>query len=772
MLKVASKSDDGTGQGTWVAEEQQTESTIDLEWLMAVARRQMLVIAICAFLGGIVAVVYSFTATPLYTAATHLLIDPRRSSTSDELMGLSDVGIETGAVESQVQVLQSEEIVAKVAENLDLANDPQFGTATVSLSPIKLIRDAVKSILVAFGFVEVQPVSEVEAAFARERGIIEALKGGLAVNRLGLSYVLNVAFTSAYPELAARIANGFADAYLNDQLEAQFEFTRRASNWLSDRVIQLKEQALQSDLAIQQFRAENNLIMADGRLVSDQQLGELNTQLIFARAERAEVEARYERIQSIIESGDMEAAVAESLSSNVITGLRQQFLEASKRQAEISERLGENHQTAIKARNDMKEFERLIFQELGRIAESYESDYQVATIREEALEDSLAKMVGSAANINTTMVQLRELEREAQTYRNLYETFLQRYQEAIQRESFPIVEARVISQAAKPIEASYPNKKLFLLFGLAAGGTFGIGIGAMREFRDRSFRSGNQVNDDLDQQYIGGLPNVKGSAGRGSGAAGAGDVDESGRRAKRVPLMRYVLDAPLSIFAETLRSAKVSADLNLGDKNPKIIGIVSTLPNEGKSTVAKNFATLLSYLGNKTLLIDGDLRNPGLSKEIAPHAKAGLIEALHEGQLNKDLIVYEEESRLAILPTVLRRRTSQTNMLLSSPAMKAILTQAGNHFDYIVIDLPPLGPVVEVRAAAAQIDAFLYVVEWGRTSRKLVRTTLFNNESVRSKCLGVILNKINSTKIRLYEEHDSPTYYSSEYGKYIQRDVG
>jgi succinoglycan biosynthesis transport protein ExoP len=230
--------------------------------------------------------------------------------------------------------------------------------------------------------------------------------------------------------------------------------------------------------------------------------------------------------------------------------------------------------------------------------------------------------------------------------------------------------------------------------------------------------------------------------------------------------MRFAVDQPLSPFAETLRAVKIAADLTLPDHATKVIGVTSVLPGEGKSTVAMNFASLLSHLGNRTLLIDGDLRNPGLTRAVAPNAKEGIIEAVLEGKPLKSLLVRDQASSLSVLPAVLRGRVPHTSDFLVSAGMKALLKQAHDEYTFIVLDLPPLGPIVDVRAVTPQLDAVLFVAEWGETARTLIRDTLASHPLVRDKCLGVVLNKVTMSKLKLYEHYGPEDYYTGRYAKY------
>ncbi|MBZ8133271.1 GNVR domain-containing protein [Afifella sp. IM 167] len=732
------------------------EKLIDVDWLLSAARRQMWIVAAFTVLGAIGGLVYALTAVPLYSARMELLIDPRKVTNREEVLRLDQVGMDTAAVENEIQILTSDKIVSTVADDLDLVHDPRFSNSVSDplTGFVKGAKDWVRERFVDWGWLPHENFSPEESDFRRRREMIETLQETLEVRRAGLSYMLNVSYESAFPEMSAEIVNAFGKAYLSDKLESQFEFTQRANDWLASRVEELRQKASEANANVQDFRTKNGFIEAEGRLVSEQELSELNSQLVLAKAATASARAKHERIQSIVNAGSVDAVVSEALDNRVVNDLRLAYMDAAKREGEISSQLGASHQQAIRLRREMQDYKRLIFSELGRIAESYESDYQVAKSRESALEENLQKLKGVASGTNSQRVRLDELEREATTYQNLYSTFLQRYQEALQRQSFPIVEARIVTPAEKPIYPSYPSKPLILAIGFALGGMIGVGVGGIREMRERTFRTGNQIVDDLNLEYIGSVPIVDLPATTSSGG-------------KAPAIMRYVLDQPLSPFAQTVRSAKVAVDLTV-ESQSKVIGIISVLPNEGKSTVAKNFASSLAYLGNKALLIDGDLRNPALSRQIAPDSEVGLVETLQEGRLRRDALIFEEESRLAILPTVLRRRTPHTGMLLSSPPMRGILEEARSLFDYVVLDLPPLGPVVDARAATPQIDAFIFVVEWGRTPRQLVRSVLNSNPFIREKCRGVILNKVDIGKRKLYESYGSADYYHGEYGAYYQ----
>jgi polysaccharide biosynthesis transport protein len=745
---------------------------LDFDRLLAAARRQWRLVAVCGVVGLLLGIAYIMSAVPMYTASTNLLIDQGSNRIVDELSTSGGMLEDESTVLSQVELLKSDQIAGKVIDSLNLTADTVLMNTTTSL--VRRAKFAAQALLDVSSWFR---ADEEEALDAQEQRLkaLGILSDNLDVARVGRSYVLAISYTSPSPELSARIAQAYAEAYLSDQLDSKYESTRRASSWLQGRIDELRQQALQTDLAVQRFRAEKGLIAANGQLVSDQQLTELNTQLTLAQADAATAQAKKDRIESLISSGDTDAVVNDALISSTINALRGKYLEAAKREAEISGKLGRDHQQAVRLRSEMGDYRKLMFEELGRIAESYRSDLQVAQAREASVRASVDAATGISAGANETQVQLRELEREAETYRNLYQTFLQRYQEAVQQQSFPITEARVITDAQVPGGPSKPRKGLSLALALVLGLAAGSGLGAYREFRDRFFRTADQVREELDLEFLGSVPAVKSTpigGGKRFGKRSADLVPQDERHIRMTSsVSRYVLDHPMSSFAEALRSAKIASDLAVVHPRSKIIGLVSVLPGEGKSTIAINLAELLASNKAKVLLIDGDIRNPGLTRAVAKHATAGIIEAVMEERPVQDVVMTDPETGLAFIPAAVRHRVPHTADLLASSSMASLLAEASAVYDYILIDLPPLAPVVDVRAIAPRMDAFIFVVEWGETARRVVRSTLAANPQIAEKCLGVVLNKVDSEKMKLYRDFGSDEYYTSRYQSYYRQDA-
>lgn len=735
-------------------------SQIDFDKLLAAARRQWRVVALCVILGLVGGGAYLITAVPRYTASTSILIDRSNGQIVQQLSTINGSIDDEASILSQVELFKSEAIGLAAVDKLKLQDNAQFMAEGQSL--LAPVRAAIQELLQTIGMSNASTDALMDPQEKARRSALAILLDKLDVTRAGRSYVLEASFTSTSPALSASVISAVAEAYLNDKLDAKYEATRRAGSWLQDRIEELRQQSLTSDMAVQRFRAENGLVQAGGKLVSDQQLAELNSALIVARADTARAQARYDRIQQIIASGQSDALVTDALDSSVINTLREKYLDASKREADISKRLGKDHIQAIRLRQEMGEYQRLMFDELGRIAESYQSELEVARSRERNITEGVSNATSVSVTANETQVQLRELERASETYKNLYQTFLTRYQEAIQGQSFPVTEARVISKAVPPSQPSSPKKVLVLALSFLLGGALGTGIGAFREFRDRFFRTGDQIRDVLGLEFLGAIPLVKSISVAKTDLPSRKDIDF------RRSITRQIVDHPLSSFAESLRAARIAIDVRIPKKG-KVVGIVSTLPSEGKSTVSVNLAQLLAQAG-KTILIDADLRNPGATRATAQHAQAGLLEVLLDGRPYQELLLHDDKTGLDFLPAVVLRRVTHSADLLSSAKMGELLASLAQEYDYILLDLPPIGPVVDARAAARRIDGFLVVVEWGKTARKVVRDTILADPLVAEKCLGALLNKVDTDRMKFYRDYGSSEYYQGRYSSYYVDD--
>jgi len=764
----------------WQLPARQGATFSEVSRLVAACRRQLPVLLAALVVAGITGIVYIARQPRLYTANSFILLDNKRVRAVESNYDVSsEFEVSASYVDSQVEVMKSAQVAEVVIKKLNLLGKLKrekrpFWTRIWSALP------TISGSPEDSALQEATTRADADQSSGRQKQMAEAIEHvqhGLEVKHVPLTLVIKISYTASSPATAAEMANTYADAYITDQLNAKYEATRRASRWLEERLGELKQKSLGADLAVQKFRAENNLISSGGKLVNEQQLSELNTALGTARAEGARAEARYTSIKNIIDTHETKAVVSDTFGSTIIEQLRAKYLDSSKREAELLARLGPEHLSVQNLREEMRQYERLIFSELSRMAEGYRNEVNIAHEKESKLSASLEKLIQEAAKENELLVNLHDLERESDTYRNLYQSYLQRYQASVQQQSFPIVEARTITSATEPGRPSYPQKSLLLIIFLSLGAFAGTCIGTFREFRESGFSNQEQVRDELGLESLGIVPiikNVPAPAAPGLPAGGSTEnlpsntaATKEGEEERLVPnssfAMNYALNHPNSTFGEALLATKLVADIRLSGDPCKIIGVMSALPSEGKTVFAKNFASMLASRDTRALLIDGDLRKTELSRILAPLASQGLLEAVAKHSSLEDYVHREPGSALDFLPAVSRRRIVHSSDILASAGMQELLSEAKSKFDYVVIDLPPFGPVVDVRAIASHVDAFVLVIHWRRTPRRIIRDLLYEDELIRSKCLGVVLNKVDVKKIKLFEEHGSRFYHFENY---------
>ncbi|MDN4988154.1 AAA family ATPase [Bradyrhizobium arachidis] len=712
-------------------------AVLTFERAVDIVRRQWPLIATVVGCCLALVVAYSLTATPYYTASTSILVDTRQAQLLSKSTDANSTLIDPGFVESQVEILSSDDLVRSVADSMKLTSDPEYVEGN-------LLSHIIGAVVGALG------LAEPESKDFVKRMVVAAMKKNLKVERVGVTYVLTLSFKSTDPDKAARIANALADQYMVGVLEAKYQSTKRASEWLQRRSAELQQQAMDADRAVQTFKAQNNIVGTSKGLMSEQQLSDVNTQLIQARAATAEAKARLDRINAITDQDLAQPTVTDALNNTVITRLRAQYLDLAAQYADWSSKYGKDHQASVNLASRMQELKRAIKDEVKRIADAYKSDYEIARSRESSLDGDLNKLVSESSSASQAQVKLRNLESAADTYRTLYNNFLQQLQEATQNQSFPISEARIISTAQKPDKKSWPRIGLLLLGGLVGGLCFGVGGAVAKELLTEVLRTPLEVEGETALQCLGTLPEIHSDGLDGSSDAGG------------AALVRYALEHPFSRYAETLRNVKTAVDLARLSRETNVIAIVSSLPKEGKTTVAANLAHLASLTGHRTLLIDGDLHTQALTRKLAPAAKTGLVEALSEPNQFERHVQVDRHSKLNFLPSVVQTRLVNSADLLASPAMADFLRSARKQYDYIFMDLAPVLPVTDAKAAGHLIDAIVYVVEWGKTRRAAVHESLTDLEVFKSKIVGIVLNRANPKTLKRIESYKG-RHYSDYY---------
>lgn len=738
-----------------------TSGTMSVLQLRAFFGREWRLIALATFVLTLLGIAYVASSPSRYTALTDMIIDTKRVTWVQSEMSSESRGTDDSLVESEIETTKSEKVAGAVVKRLNLTSDPEFVGSGPGLKHrvVAFFRSQLASLP---GLESLAETNDKPSKGELVQSAIDTLEGNLRVIRLGHSYHEQISYTSLDPVKAAKIANAFADAYIEDQLDAKFEATRRASQWLQQRLGELRQQATDAYKAVQDFKSANNIIIgSDGQLTSEVELNQLGISLAKARADTSQAQAKLDRITRVLQERTAfnpknlnipDPVVTDALSSPVITKLRQQFLEDQNKVGEWSAKYGANHMAVQNLRSDMATIQQSIWDEISRIGESYKSEYQIAKNQEDAIDRQMTTVFNKSASTRQAQVRLKELETAATSYRNSYETFLSRFTQTVQQQSFPSTEARIVTDATPPRKPSSP--KVGLTLGLAAvcGLAFGIMCGIAREQMDRQIHTREQLERILGTTCLAVLPAMSKRA--LSGKLRTGREGAAFREISEV--------APFSATAEALRYIKVAIDLH--PTEGKVIGIVSALPGEGKTTVAAAFSAFVSRTGARALLIDADLRNPSMTRSLGYALSPGLLDMVVEGADFQEFLISDPHFKFDFLPASTQIEFSNSSDVLNSRAVKEMLKRARSTYDYVLVDLPPILPVVDVKAAAQLFDAFVMVVEWGSTSTDELVKAIGSTPVLSDRLLGAVLNKADEGAMRRFEGYSSDrrhTYYTN-----------
>jgi polysaccharide biosynthesis transport protein len=715
--------------------------------------RRYVVIVLLVLLGGMAGAIFLVVKPPAYTADAKILIGAPKPEFVQQQSLLTDAPLDQTQMETQFQLLLSRAILAPIVQKLKLAEDPEFSSAPGGL--------------IGRVFHIFSNSSSPQPKLDPTETAISALTDRLTINRIGWSRVIEIGARSRSAEKAAQIANAVATAYIDDQQEAKVQANRAASTWLQERLRQLQEQVAVAERAKLAFKQQNNILSVDGKRIDEQNVANLNERVVAARNRSSETFARLTRLESIIrawnlKSSSVDGTVSDELGSSILTNLRQQYLDLSRREAEWSTKYGREHGAVVELRNRLLALRTSTFEELQRIAAALKSDYVIAQTHQAEIEKQLERVISQADTANNASVILQELESNASTYHALYESFLQRYTGAVQQDSYPLAETRLISSASALSTKVKPKPLLVLGVSFMGGLALGVGVGLLRDLMDRVFRTNTQVESLLQIPCISVVPFVKRPQLRRKKLFAKASAERT--VARDASMFWRVIESPSPIFAEAIRSIKLGIHYR-GKGCNTVIGFTSALPNEGKSTIAAAVAQLTAKVGGRVIIVDCDLRIPSLSRSWAPNATRGITDVISGARSLEETIWKDPETNLFFLPAM-QIAPLFANEVLLSEALKSLIDRLRVSFDYVIVDLPPLVPITDARAAVHLVDCIILVVEWGRTRIDVVRHALNTAPDLRQVIIGTALNKTKMDRLFKYDVQLNSMYKDKYYARY------
>ena len=717
-------------------------------------RQWKFILGVAAFF-ILLAAMFISRQTPLYTANVQLLLEPNKNKPLGQDSLQNDLPLDLSMVENQIAVIKSSALLGRVVTKEKLVNDAEFGGNPLApgagmLAVIKNYFGRPSETPALVPQAAPQAGFSVDSQTPEFQGTVENLKSALAVLRSGQALVLNVSFTSADPNKAARLANAIADAYVVDKLDARFDAAKRASSWLSDRLVELRQQLRESEEAVAHFRTENNLIQSNNSGVSlnQDQLAQLNGRLVAARSETAEKKARLELLLRVQSNGGNISSLPDLMNSGAIADLRKQENDVSRQEADLLAHYSDRHPSVVNLRAQISDIRRAIAAEIARLTSNIKNEYELAMARQQAVEKTLREVTGETGIDNTKAITLRELERTAAVNKSLFENFLQRAKVTQEQSTFEARDGRVISPALAPQSPSSPKTLLIMLGATVVGLMAGVVGAFLIEMLNAGYTTPRQIEDMLDMPLLASISKME-----------ARDLSAEG---VVLSIPQYPFIKPLSRFSEAIRSLRSAIQMSDVDNPPKVIQITSTIPGEGKSTIGMTMAASAAQAGQRVLLIDCDLRHPSTSRYFKADKALGLVDYLVGGAELQKVILFDETLRLWVLPA--GSKTQNPPDLLGSAKLKSLIETLRDKFDFIIVDTPPMGPVVDPLIVSNIVDKVVYVVRWASTAREMIAHSI-QRLSGHRKVAGVVFNHVIDAQAQKYGKYAYSYYYGGRYYK-------
>ena len=711
------------------------DNTFDLGFFInAVWRAKWKIIGLALSL-TLIAGFFILKMPPVYEATATLLIDQN----SEKPVSIDDVYTvnrwDTDYLGTQYQIIKSDKVAEDVIAQLNLKQRYLNDSQQQDESDDSLLASLVG--LVKQDAPQETAGDKLRNDYVTSQQILKSLKNNIKISPVIGSKLVAITYASEDPAESAQIANAFGQAYINSQLDAKMEMTGNAIAWLQERSDTVGSELAAAEQALQDYIREQKIVDISGDVqgMSTASLNRLSNRLVEERAKRIELQNVIEQLAA---NKDIDLdSVALLNQSQVIRELRSAELKAETEYTTLDQRYGPKHPKMIAAAAELAQVREKISVQVGKELTDLQNQLARARETESKITAEISEVEGQFLNSSGKEAKLRQLRAEVTRLSELDNLINTRFKEVDITSDFDSTKVRFIDRAKIPLYPVKPNKKLLVIVAFVLATGLGTGIVLILAALNHNFRSGDQIESELNQRFLGVVPKVKISKG------------------SNIPLLTY-FDKEHSQFKEAIRTLRTSFLLSNIDRSNTVTLVTSSVPGEGKSTTCINLAFSLAQMG-KVLIIDADLRRPTIAKrfDIAGY-EAGLSNFLLGSHTINECIHRHEQANVDILPA--GQVTSNTLELLSSPKFATLIEQLKTQYDRIVIDSAPINAVSDAIALTETVDSAVFVVKADATKVTLVKSALSRLMETGVKVEGAVLNAID-TRSKLAKHHGYYDYY-------------
>lgn len=717
-----------------------------LDYVRVLYKRRWLVVTVFLLVFGSVAL-YTFTATPVFEAGTRLLIESDERNVVNFEQVLEQNEGRPDYYQTQFSILRSRALARKTLDALDLWEHPHFGGAPAEVEDGFSLWDSIKGTFSspAEDVAGEDAVLAADETFAQSRAI-DAFLLGLEISPIRNSRLVDLKFRSPSPELATRVVNALAKNYIEQNLEYKFLASKEASGWLGERLAEQRSEVERAELALQKYREQNDAIsLEDAENIVVQKLTDLNAAVTRAKTTRIEKEALYNQLRaSQNDLGALDTFPA-ILSNTFIQQQKAEIARLQREQAQLSEKLGAKHPEMQRVSAALAVSQARLNGEVAKVVQAVRSEYQAALAQENSLTSALNQQKGEALAMNRKAIDYTVLQRDVESSRQLYDNLMQRAKETGVAGELRTSNIRVIDHAEVPRRPVSPRRPFNMLLGFLGGLMLATGLVFFFEYLDNRIRTPDEIKTHLGLPHLGMLPRLDPRAMNGA-----------------YPLICNGVPAN---FSEAFRALRTNVLFSTAQEGSKSIVVTSTGPGEGKSLVAANMAVALAQSGQRVLLIDADLRKPKVHEALGISQEPGLSNLLVGRSKASETVRKTSVPGLWVLPA--GRTPPNPAELVGSARLRDFIVSLGEHFDWILIDSPPVMAVTDASLLAHHATGVLFVVGAEMTSRHAASRALDQLEQVNARFVGAVLNRVDLDRNPYYYSQ----YYRREYAQYYVRSV-
>ena len=695
-------------------------------------KHKWLILAVTVVLTVLVSV-YTYKMKPVYRASS--LIDVEAEvpllQKIDDLFRTNEA--DDSFLTTQISIMQSDDLVWDTAQQLGMV---KFAPAGGSGGQVLGIPPKMKT------------------------AVIGAFKGGLRVERMKESRLVSVSYESSDPDEAARVVNALVTNYIEYNFRTKYDATRQATGWMEQRLDELKLKVEKSEKAMVDYERQNNIVsVGDKETAAEARLGDMSSDLSEAQTERLKKESAYQMVAA------NKILVGFNEPNSLLGSLEAKQMELKEQYSEASAIYGPTYPKALMIQDQLKDLDSLISKERDRAVESVHNEFLAAAEREKAIASAVAEQKNEVDRVNQLLIQHNLLKREFETNQQLYDGLLQHLKDANVSAGLQATNIHVINKATAPSYPVRPDKTRNVEFAIAAGLILGIALALTLEALDNSIKNAQEIEKLTGLPTLTIIPLGRSSVLRRSALLSSKRaVPENGNAGFSIETS--VLRKPGSAISEAFRTLRTSVLLSTAERPPQVLVITSAQPHEGKTATSLNLAFTLAQKGSRVLLVDADLRRPGLAKALElPNDRglSGLLTGAYE--LGNGLFQQVEGAETLYVLTSGPRPPNPAE-LLCSMKMDATIKRFREEFDYVVIDSPPVLPITDATIISSLTDGVIMVVECDATSRAALNRACRVMEHSGGKILGTVLNKVDIKRDGYYGYRYYHGYYSYRYAAY------